>query len=110
MKGTFTNTSYGFTTTITFGEQYNPPKVVTLSQSLPSGAKDERTVHGTYTIIYYSGTTFTKYYYVSTDASDLVSSFDLTGDRYHLDFQILNTTQFKLKESGSYLWDTYTKI
>lgn len=93
------------TTTITFLEQYNPPKKGTL------GDGTELIVHGKYRIVYDAGETFEEYYNLSENADRIYSYFSLNGTNsiQRKDFRVVDDNTFQLKEVNSVIWNTYKR-
>lgn len=93
------------TTTITFLEQYNPPKKGTLDDGT------EIRVHGKYRVVYNGGETFEKYFNLSNNADRIYSYWDLTSIKSieKKDFRIVDDNSFQLKEVKDVLWDTYKR-
>ena len=109
LNGSFSYTlsidTWSNTTTITFLEQYNPPKKGTLDDGT------EISVHGKYRIIYDGGQTYEQYYNLSNSADRLYSYFSLTGINSieKKDFRIVDDNTFQIKELNGMLWDTYNR-
>lgn len=93
------------TTTVTFLEQYNPPKKGTLDDGT------EIRVHGKYRIVYDGGSTYEKYYNLSNDADRIYSYFSLTGINsiQKKDFRVVDDNTIQIKEVKDVLWDTYKR-
>lgn len=107
LKGQFSYTLpvVDWTTTIEFLEQFNPPKTI-----IVKGEEREYYVHGMYRITYYNGSSFERYYHIAYDGQSITSSPRLDWSSTNVqEFSLINSTQFKIKEIGATLWDTYTK-
>lgn len=96
-------------TSYTFGKQYNPPKLVTVSEDYATGKKEQVILHGEVSYIYYSGEASSiRYYYVYPDADRIIfltSSYSVGI----YDLKVISPTEFRLKDEDDVLWDTYTK-
>lgn len=109
LNGTFSYTlsvgDWSSTTTITFLEKYNPPKMGTLD----SGT--DLPIYGKYKIEYYNGSTYERYYFISTTADKLYSFFgtDRVNSVQTKDFRIVDDNTFQIKETKEVLWDTYNR-
>lgn len=109
LNGTFTYTlsvgDWSNTTTITFLEQYNPPKTGTLDNG------GTTRVHGKYRIVYDRGQTYEYYYNLSNDADRVYSYFSLTGINSinKKDFRVVDDNTVQVKEVKDVLWDTYRR-
>ena len=109
LNGSFTYTlsvgDWSNTTTVTFLEQYNPPKKGTLDDGT------EIRVHGKYRIVYDAGETFEKYYNLSNNADRIYSYFNLTGINaiQKKDFRVVDDNTIQIKEVKDVLWNTYKR-
>lgn len=109
LNGTFAYTlsvgDWSNTTTVTFLEQYNPPKKGTLDDG------SEIRVHGKYRIVYDGGSSYEKYYNLSTNADRIYSYFSLTGINsiQKKDFRVVDDNTVQIKEVKDVLWDTYKR-
>lgn len=109
LNGKFINDFYTLKTSYTFGKQYNPPKLVTVSEDYATGKKVQAILHGEVSYIYYSGEASPiRYYYVYPDADGIIfltSSY--SSDTY--DLNVISPTEFRLRNEDFALWKTYTK-
>lgn len=109
LNGSFSYTlsvgDWSNTTTVTFLEQYNPPKTGTLDNGSTTR------VHGKYRIVYDGGQTYEKYYNLSNDADRIYSYFSLTGINsiQKKDFRVVDNNTIQIKEVKDVLWDTYKR-
>lgn len=109
LNGKFVYTLYTITISYTFGAQYNPPKLVTVSEDYATGKKEQLILHGEATYIYSSGETSPiRYYYVYPNADKILfmtSNYRL----YKYDFKVISSNEFRIKDEDDVLWDTYLK-
>lgn len=105
MHGTFEYDIYGVVTTITFGEHYSKPVEATFDD----GKKTE--VHGTLTIKYWNGDSYTRYYRLHYDGKGITfyNKKDAISLTYLHDFQYVDDNTFRIKETKATLWDTYKR-
>ena len=106
MHGTFKYEFYGITTTVSFGQHYTKPVEAIFKKD-----GSTRELQGEITITYYDGTSYKRYYRVSTDAKTLTMYDDKQSISlaYVKDFQYVDANTFKWKETKDVLWDTYNR-
>lgn len=106
MHGTFKYEFYGITTTVSFGQHYTKPVEAIFKKD-----GSTRELQGEITINYYDGTSYKRYYRVSTDAKTLTMYDDKQSISlaYVKDFQYVDANTFKWKETKDVLWDTYNR-
>ncbi len=106
MHGSFKYEFYGITTTVSFGQHYTKPVEAIFKKD-----GSTRELQGEITITYYDGTSYKRYYRVSTDAKTLTMYDDKQSISlaYVKDFQYVDANTFKWKETKDVLWDTYNR-
>lgn len=109
MHGTFSNTLpvVGWTTTIEFLEQYNPPKDATT----PITGKVPQYIQGKLRITYYEGSSFTYYYRLNDNANRIYMGKNINNweNVKAQDFRYVSSNEFKIKETNATMWDNYTR-
>lgn len=109
MHGTFTSTLpvVGWTTTIEFLEQYNPPKDATSSLT----GKVPKYIQGKLRITYYEGSSYTYYYRLNSNATRIYmgGNIDKWDNVSAQDFRYVSPNEFKIKETNATMWDSYTR-
>lgn len=105
LHGTFTSTLVNMTTTIDFIEKYSTPLTINAR-----GEERENYVHGKYRLTHYNGDSYEYYYHVGYDGTTITACSTLDWIRPKVqDFSLIEENKFKLKDTGSNYWDTYTR-
>lgn len=109
LNGTFKNTHEVGVTTIVFKEQYQPAKEITLEENYVTEENRKRYIHGLYTVTYYDGSSFDKYYHISVDGSLIGTSFTEKGTRSFSKLIINSPTEFKMQGKNDLTWKVFKK-